>query len=213
MAQIHSLNEEQSLLQRLQSSDTALRNAAFREFVQTHSQRVYALAYKLSGNSDDADDLTQEVFVRAVEALRQFSGTSSLATWLHRITLNLHIDFTRSGRYQYSAAWDDARDNDATETWTTNASPLPDASTHAAFQQEHFQRALSMLSAQQRTVVVLRFMHEYSLEEIAQELGVSVGTIKTLVFRAVRSLREALRLYRQEFSSSHSSLNDHESQA
>ncbi|MCU0425583.1 MAG: sigma-70 family RNA polymerase sigma factor [Candidatus Kapabacteria bacterium] len=202
MAQIHSLNDEHGLVQRLQSSDAALRNAAFREFVRSHMQRLYTLAYKLSGNADDADDLTQEVFVRAVEALPQFSGSSSLATWLHRIAVNLHIDFTRSGRYRYSAAWDDERDNNATTTWTANAAPLPDASTHAAFQQTHFENALKTLSPQQRTVVVLRFVQEYSLEEIAEELGVSVGTVKTLVFRAVRSLREALRIYEKEFSPS-----------
>lgn len=184
----------------MKSSDARTRNAAFQEFVRLNMRRVHGLAYQLSGNSDDADDLTQEVFVRALDALPRFQGTSALATWLHRITVNLHIDFTRSGRYRYSAAWDDERDNDVTHTLTTTASPLPDASVDAAFQQDHFERALRTLSAQQRTVVILRYVQEYSLEEIAQELGVTLGTVKTLAFRAVRSLRKALRLYQAEFS-------------
>jgi RNA polymerase sigma-70 factor (ECF subfamily) len=200
MAQLHTLSDESNLIDRMKSSDAIVRNAAFQEFIRLNMRRVHALAYQLSGNSDDADDLTQEVFVRALEALPRFQAASTLATWLHRITVNLHIDFTRSGRYRYSAAWDDERDNDATHTLTTTASPLPDASTDAAFRHEHFEQALCTLPAQQRTVVVLRYVQEFSLEEIAQELGVTVGTVKTLIFRAVRSLRKALRIYQTEFS-------------
>ncbi|MBD1209764.1 MAG: RNA polymerase sigma factor [Ignavibacteria bacterium] len=200
MAQLHTLSDEPHLIERMKSSDAAVRNAAFREFVRLNMRRVYAHAYQLSGNSDDADDLTQEVFVRALEALPRFQGASALATWLHRITVNLHIDFTRSARYRYAAAWDDTRDNDATHTLTTSAAPLPDARADGAFRHAHFEQALGTLPAQQRTVVVLRYLQEYSLEEIAEELGVTLGTVKTLIFRAVRGLRKALSIYEQEFS-------------
>ncbi len=199
MAHLYKITDEATLVQQLKSSDAAVRNAAFRDFVRLHTQRVNNLAFQLSGNREDADDLTQEVFVRALESLSRFQGISSLATWLHRITVNMHIDYTRSGRYRYTTAWDDARDDDATEAFGMSAMPLPDTSTDSAFQQEHFERALASLPAQQRTVAVLRFVQEYSLDEIAQELGVTVGTVKTLVFRAVRSLRTALQLYRTDF--------------
>lgn len=191
---------EASLVERMKSSDTNERNAAFREFVRLYSPRVYGLAYQLCGNKDNADDITQEVFVRAVEALHRFQGTASLSTWLHRITLNLHIDTMRSAHARYSAAWDDVRDNNAKEAYGMNPQPLPDASTDGALQQERFEQALSTLPTQQRAVVILRFVQEFSLEEIAHELGVTVGTVKTLVFRAVRTLRDALHSYRAEFS-------------
>ena len=184
------------LLQRLKARE----DAAFREFVRLYQRRVFALAMQLLGNTDDADDLTQEVFIKAHGAMANFQGASSLYTWLHRITVNLYIDFTRSGRYRTIAAWNDKRDNDATSAFAQAPYTLPDTSTDARFQHEHIEQALQILSPQQRAVFTLRHFQDLSLEEVADELGVSVGTVKTLLFRAVRQLRERLAFYKTDLA-------------
>jgi RNA polymerase sigma-70 factor (ECF subfamily) len=179
------------LLQRLKEGD----DAAFREFVRVNERRLFAFAMQLSGNREDAEDLVQEAFIKAHGMIASFRGESALYTWLHRIVVNLYIDFTRSGRYRTMTAWDDERDNDTETAYLHSPQPSPEARTNAALQQEHLERALQHLSPQQRTVFVLRYFQEFSLEEIAQELGVTVGTVKTQIFRAVKELRERLTFY------------------
>lgn len=182
------------LLQRLRAGEST----AFREFVRLYQRRLMTLALQLSGNREDAEDIVQEAFIKAYSALHSFNGTSALYTWLHRITVNLYIDHTRSGRYKTMASWDEERDN-LSETAHLQSSPRsPEMLTNAQFQQEHIERALTALSAQQRVVFVLRYFQEYSLDEIAEELGVTVGTVKTLLFRAVRLLRDKLSWYQNE---------------
>jgi RNA polymerase sigma-70 factor, ECF subfamily len=185
---------DEHLLQRLKARE----DAAFREFVRLYQRRVFALAMQLLGNSDDADDLTQEAFIKAHSAITSFQGASSLFTWLHRITVNLYIDTTRSGRYRTITAWNDDRDNDSTRAFAQTPHTSPDTSTDAQFQSEHIERALQTLSPQQRAVFILRHFEDLSLEEVAIELGVSVGTVKTLLFRAVRQLRERLAFYKTD---------------
>jgi RNA polymerase sigma-70 factor, ECF subfamily len=194
-ANSHSNSTE--LLRRLQHGE----EQAYREFVRDHERTVYALAYRLTGNRADAEDLTQDVFVKAIEAVRTFQGASLLQTWLHRIATNLFIDQTRSARHRYSAAWNEERDGESIHSATSGALPHTDASIESGVQNAHIERALASLSPQQRAVFVLRHFHDYALEEIASDLGVSVGTVKTQLFRATRNLRDALRIYKQDFES------------
>lgn len=182
------------LLQRLKAGD----HAAFREFVRLYERRLYTLAVQLSGNREDAEDLVQEAFVKAHAALANFHGASSLYTWLHRIAVNLHIDFTRSGRYRYVTRWDDERDNDVEAAQFQVQTISPEAATHADLQQQHIEQALQTLTSRERAVFVLRHFQELSLDEVAEELGVTVGTVKTLLFRATRQLREKLKFYEYE---------------
>jgi RNA polymerase sigma-70 factor (ECF subfamily) len=186
-------DDEQELLRQMKSVDAKVRNAAFERCVQTYSRRVYALAYRLIGEAAEAEDLTQETFIQMLQSLPRFQAASSLGTWLHRITLNAYIDHTRSGRYKYAAAWNDARDAQALRLLESPVRALPDEQLESALFAERFEAALRGLSPQQRAVAVLRFTEGYSLEEIAEELGVHIGTVKTLLFRAVRALRVALK--------------------
>ncbi len=183
---------EAHLLQRLKASD----GTAFREFVRLYQRRLYTLAFQLLGNREDAEDLVQEAFIKAHGALAQFHGASSLYTWLHRIAVNLYIDYTRSGRYRAIQQWDDTRDDNTNKAQWHTPQPSPEASYQAVLQQEHIELALHKLTAQQRAVFVLRHYQDLSLEEVADELHVTVGTVKTLLFRAVRELREHLAVYR-----------------
>jgi RNA polymerase sigma-70 factor (ECF subfamily) len=198
------IQNDHHLLQRLKARE----DEAFREFVRLYQRRVFALALQLLGNSDDADDLTQEAFIKAHGAMESFQGASSLYTWLHRITVNLYIDFTRSGRYRTITAWNDERDNEATSAFAHVPHTPPDTSTDAQFQSEHIEQALQTLSPQQRAVFVLRHFEDLSLEEVAQELGVSIGTVKTLLFRAVRQLRERLAFYKTDLALQPNNTND-----
>jgi RNA polymerase sigma-70 factor, ECF subfamily len=186
------IQQDYHLLQRLKARE----DSAFREFVRLYQRRVFALATQLLGNSDDADDLTQEVFIKAHSAIANFQGASSLYTWLHRITVNLYIDFTRSGRYRTMTTWNDERDNEATSAFVQTPHIQPDVSVDAQLQSEHIKLALRYLSPQQRAIFVLRHFQDLSLDEVADEVGVSVGAVKTQLFRAVRQLRERLSFYK-----------------
>jgi RNA polymerase sigma-70 factor, ECF subfamily len=187
---------ESLLVQRLKGGD----DAAFREFVRFYQRPVFALAMQLLGNSDDADDLTQEVFIKANGSIAAFQGASLLSTWLHRIAVNLYIDFTRSGRYRTMTAWNDERDNQATSAFAQMPHTSPESSADAQFQHEYIQQALQTLSPQQRAVFTLRHFEDLSLEEIATALGVSTGTVKTQLFRAIRQLRERLSFFKGDLA-------------
>lgn len=184
---------EQDLLRRLQSSNATESRKAFREFVESNERRVYALAYHLTGNAWDAEDLAQEVFVKAFLHIDKFQGQSRLFTWLHRMTVNAYLDNKRSSAYRT------LRDAEELDDETESASERrPDESAGDTIEAERIAAAVEKLSPQQRAVFVLRHYHERQLDEIAETLKVTQGTVKTLLFRAVRRLRELLAPYYRE---------------
>jgi RNA polymerase sigma-70 factor (ECF subfamily) len=156
------------------------------EVVREHADRVYRLAYRLSGNRADAEDLTQETFVRVFRSLASYSP-GTFEGWLHRITTNLFLDMARrKQRIRFDALPDDAGDRLA-----SNA-----AGPEQAFSEMHLdpeiQHALDALPPDFRAAVVLCDLEELSYEEIAATLGVKVGTVRSRIHRGRVLLREAL---------------------
>ena len=157
------------------------------EIVRDNSARVYRLAYRLTGNRHDAEDLTQETFVRVFRSLDSYvPGT--FAGWLHRITTNLFLDQARRRkRIRIDAMGDD------TERWTTSdelASPER-AFEHGNLDQD-VQRALDELPPEYRAAVVLCDIEGLSYEEIAVTLGIKLGTVRSRIHRARARLRVSL---------------------
>src|SRR5690242_3263982 len=156
------------------------------EVVREHADRVYRLAYRLSGNRADAEDLTQETFVRVFKSLAEYTP-GTFEGWLHRITTNLFLDMVRRRqRIRFDALPDDAGDRLA-----SNA-----AGPEQAYAEMHLdpeiQRALDALPADFRAAVVLCDLEELSYEEIAATLGIKVGTVRSRIHRGRVLLREAL---------------------
>jgi RNA polymerase sigma-70 factor (ECF subfamily) len=187
-------DESPQLVERLRAGEPA----AFREMVECYQRDVYALAYDLCGNHHDAEDLSQEVFIKAFRAIGSFRADARLGSWLYRITMNAHIDNKRRKPVQLVSI--DAHEDD-------DAQPLrrlefaasgarPDQTAGAARFQVDVENALDALSAQERTVFVLRHYHDMKIGEISQSLSIAEGTVKSLLFRSMRKLRDRLAHYR-----------------
>jgi RNA polymerase sigma-70 factor (ECF subfamily) len=156
------------------------------EIVSTHSARVYRLAYRLTGNQHDAEDLTQEVFVRVFRSLSTYTP-GTFEGWLHRITTNLFLDMVRRRqRIRFDALGDDAAER----------LPSREPSPAQHFNDTHFdadvQQALDTLAPEFRAAVVLCDIEGLSYEEIAATLGVKLGTVRSRIHRGRSHLRKAL---------------------
>ncbi|MFH8613977.1 RNA polymerase sigma factor SigE [Streptomyces sp. NPDC017979] len=157
------------------------------EIVSTHSGRVYRLAYRLTGNQHDAEDLTQEVFVRVFRSLSTYTP-GTFEGWLHRITTNLFLDMVRrKQRIRFDSLGDDAAER----------LPSREPSPQQAFNDTHFdadvQQALDTLAPEFRAAVVLCDIEGLSYEEIAATLGVKLGTVRSRIHRGRSHLRKALK--------------------
>ena len=172
-------------------SDTAVSSPVWAmprwdEVVRTHADRVYRLAYRLSGNRADAEDLTQETFIRVFRSLAEYQP-GTFEGWLHRITTNLFLDMVRRRqRIRFDALPEDAGDRLASrEAGPEDAYELNNLDPE-------IQRALDALPPDFRAAVVLCDLEELSYEEIAATLGIKVGTVRSRIHRGRVLLREAL---------------------
>nr|WP_232784500.1 RNA polymerase sigma factor SigE [Carbonactinospora thermoautotrophica] len=157
------------------------------EIVRAHAQRVYRLAYRLTGNQHDAEDLTQEVFVRVFRSLSSYTP-GTFEGWLHRITTNLFLDLARRrSRIRFEGLAEDAGERLA------GREPSPAQAYDDAHLDADVQRALDALPPEFRAAVVLCDIEGLSYEEIAATLGVKLGTVRSRIPRGRAQLREALR--------------------
>ncbi|GIG40382.1 RNA polymerase sigma factor SigE [Cellulomonas phragmiteti] len=160
---------------------------SWEQIVREHSGRVYRLAYRLTGNRHDAEDLTQETFVRVFRSLHTYSP-GTFEGWLHRITTNLFLDQARRRqRVRIEPIGDD------TERWSsTDLLATPERAFEAANLDHDVQRALDELPPEYRAAVVLCDIEGLSYEEIAVTLGIKLGTVRSRIHRARARLRVAL---------------------
>jgi RNA polymerase sigma-70 factor (ECF subfamily) len=159
---------------------------SWEQIVEDHSARVYRLAYRLTGNAHDAEDLTQEVFVRVFRSLHTFQP-GTFEGWLHRITTNLFLDGARrKSRIRFDALPEDA----------DNRLPSSALTPDVAFANQMFdadiETALAALPPDFRAAVVLCDVEGLSYEEIADVLGVKMGTVRSRIHRGRALLRKAL---------------------
>lgn len=162
-------------------------DAAFQEIFSDYQDRIYNCVYRLMGNAEDANDLTQETFLRAYAALPKIKGELKVGPWLYRIATNLCMDQLRRRRLIRWEPWDVftsifhprhvARDN-----------PEQDAVRHES--RELVQRVLERLSPKYRTCLVLREYDGLSCQEIAEIMGSTRSAVKSLLFRAREEFRQ-----------------------
>jgi RNA polymerase sigma-70 factor, ECF subfamily len=156
------------------------------EVVRDHSARVYRLAYRLTGNVPDAEDLTQEVFVRVFRSLSSYTP-GTFEGWLHRITTNLFLDMARRRqRIRFEGLGDDAAGR------LSGDEPTPAQAFDARHLDGDVQQALAALAPEYRAAVVLCDIEGLSYEEVASTLGVKLGTVRSRIHRGRAQLRVAL---------------------
>lgn len=156
------------------------------EIVEQHSARVFRLAYRLTGNQHDAEDLTQEVFIRVFRSLDSFKP-GSFEGWIHRITTNLFLDrVRRKSKFRFD------RFGEGAEERLTAADPSPERAWNDAMLDADVEAALAALPDEFRVAVVLCDIEGLSYEEIADVLGVKLGTVRSRIHRGRKQLRGAL---------------------
>ncbi|GAB3112958.1 RNA polymerase sigma factor SigE [Janibacter alkaliphilus] len=156
------------------------------QVVSEHSARVYRLAYRLTGDPHDAEDLTHDVFVRVFRSLDGYTP-GTFEGWLHRITTNLFLDRARrKQRLRFDALTDEL------SARLHAAQPGPEQVFDATHLDEDVQRALDALPPQFRAAVVLCDIEGLSYEEVAEVLGIKLGTVRSRIHRGRAQLRESL---------------------
>jgi RNA polymerase sigma-70 factor (ECF subfamily) len=172
---------------------TMLELADFDEVVRLYRPRILRFLLSSLTERDAAETLTQECFLKAWNARNQFRGESSLGTWLTRIAVNLMRDHLRSRSLRF---WQKTRGSalDAMDIsdWIPDGRTTPEGAAVARNQVAEMWKAVDKLSANQRTVFVLRFVEEMELEEIAATVGMNLSTVKSHLYRALGTLRERM---------------------
>jgi RNA polymerase sigma-70 factor, ECF subfamily len=171
---------------------------AFRILVERHSRNVFRLAYRMTGNQHDAEEVVQEAFLRAYQKLHQFAKRANFGTWVYRIAANYAIDRMRQRRSEDAQRAPSARsvEDGGMELDPMNVvpdeSPNPERLAQSEQLADHMRRALSALTPAERTAFVMRHWGGSGIEEIAAALKSSTSAAKNTVFRAVQKLRVAL---------------------
>lgn len=185
--------EEAALIARCRGGDTT----AFDQLVLRHQQEVFAVALRMLGDRDEAQDIAQDVFVRAYRGLGSFRQEAKLSTWLISITMNLCRNrrrwWARRRRVIVASLDEPIEGEEGTrEHEVADPSPSPAQTAQALERRQYLMRAVQSLDEALRTVIVLRDIQGYSYEEIAQVLRCQVGTVKSRLNRARLRLRALL---------------------
>lgn len=171
--------------------------SAFGELVQRYQDRLYALCRRLCGNRDDAADLAQEAFVRALTALERFDQKSNFYTWLYRIAVNLALDHRRRAFRRPTRSLDGGSATEGSResilSRLESDEPSPDAAELSRERQRAVEAALAAIEDEYRTVIVLRDLEGLDYREIGEVLEIPVGTVKSRLYRGRIALRKRLR--------------------
>ena len=162
---------------------------AFEDLVTEHEKGVYAIAQRMTGNAEDAADMTQETFIKAYNSLASFRGDSKFSVWLYRIATNVCLDFLRSRSRKPTVSLS-VEDDDGEETQMDIAddSQSPELLLERGLTRDAVRRGLKSLSPEYRQILLLREIQGLSYEEIAEALALEVGTVKSRIFRARKRL-------------------------
>jgi len=180
--------DETALIRQIQAGRTAL----FADLIGRFQDRLYNFAYRLTSSPEDAADLTQETFTRAIKGIHQFKGNSRFYTWLVRIMINITNDWKTKSKNDYDLQHEMQILLERSQA--ADIVKIQDPQFHA---QNHemvdlLWRAIDRLDIPHRQVLLLRDLEQLSYDEIAQILRLTEGTVKSRIFRARESLRELL---------------------
>jgi RNA polymerase sigma-70 factor (ECF subfamily) len=177
-------------IQRAKAGDSE----GFQTLVQRHSRSVFRLAFRMTGNEADAEDVVQETFMRAYRQLDKYESRSNFSTWIYRIAANYALDLIRSRRRHNDRRVTGSDAEDGGDILDRMKSPAPgqDRVLYSGEIRERVQQALGLLTDQERIAFLLRHFEGKSIDEIGAVLSIGASATKNSIFRAVRKLREAL---------------------
>ena len=189
------LDKDTERVERARNGD----RTAFKELVTGHKNNVYCLAYDLMRSREDAEDVSQDVFIKAYRSLESFRHDAKFSSWLYRITVNTCLSLKMKKSY---SAMKTSVDLDDLETTLAEAGgPDPEKEMESGFIRGHLEKALAKLSQRERTIFIMRNESGMSFNEIVEILKIRPATARSFNFKALRKLRKELAFYRQEHSS------------
>ena len=179
------MTAEAQIVQRVLQGDVN----AFEKLVLEYEKSVYAITQRMTGNAEDAADMTQETFIKAYNSLSSFRGDSKFSVWLYRIATNVCLDFlrSRSRKPTVSLSVEDD-DGEEVELDIADESQSPERLLERGLTRDAVRRGLNALSPEYRQILLLREIQGLSYEEIADVLTLEVGTVKSRIFRARKRL-------------------------
>jgi len=177
---------DRALVRRLQDGDSGALDDLFRR----HREAAYRIAYRLLGNAEDALDVVQESFIHVLRGIGSFRGQSSFKTWLYRIVTHAALDWRRCRAVRSAASLDAESSPEPAAAGERRRSPTAEAV--AADLKEAIDKALMNVSEKNRVALVLYALEGMSYQEVAEVLGISIGTVMSRIFNARQRLRELL---------------------
>src|SRR5438309_1320253 len=185
----HSSTDDPTLVRAAQRGNMA----AFEELVARHRDKIYARAVSMMRNEEEAIDLSQEAWVKAWQRLRQFQGEASFGTWMTRIVINLCLDQLRKQKRQRTESIEEMNEESGgVERQMPVVTVNPTAGLERGELRQRIDQALSQLSHEHRTVMVLHEFEEMEYKEIAKTMGCSIGTVMSRLFYARRKMAALL---------------------
>ena len=162
---------------------------AFEQLVTPHEKMMYALAYRMCGNAEDAKDCLQDSMLRIYKALPNFRGESSLSTWFFRIVTNSCLDSHRRRKVRRAESLEQL----SQDGWNpADSAPGPSQLTENAELKRLLSKAIALLPPEIKSTVIMRDIHGFSYEEISDILGINIGTVKSRISRGREKLRNFL---------------------
>lgn len=189
-------NDENKLIERAINGDPA----AFNRLMEMHEKRMYAVALRMFGNREDAQDCLQEAMLRAYRSIGNFKAQSSFGTWVYRITMNTCLDEIRRKKNKQNASLDGMLDLG----WSpSDESAVPEKQVIRKELNRKINQCIRELPEDMRSAIIMRDIHGYSYDEIAETLNVNVGTIKSRISRGREKLREKMSDFTELFGTDH----------
>jgi RNA polymerase sigma-70 factor (ECF subfamily) len=186
--------EENLFVLRLRANE----DAAYDELVRTYHASIYHVACRMLGDPGEAADVTQDIFVKVFRNIARFKGEAALKTWIYRIAFSEILNRLRWFRRRYrhsTVSLDEADGNGNGAIQLRDEYPTPDAILESKERKTAIQKAIWKLSSQHRSIIVLRDIEGFSYGEIAEILGISIGTVKSRLARARADLKKCLMRY------------------
>ncbi|MBC5636704.1 MULTISPECIES: RNA polymerase sigma factor SigW [Ornithinibacillus] len=168
--------------------------AAFEDVILFYQDKIYQHCYRMLGNAHEAEDIAQEAFIRAYINIHSYDERRKFSTWLYRIATNLTIDRLRKRKPDYYLDAE-VKGTDGLDMYSQLAADekLPEDQLEGLELQNYIQKQIAELPAKYRSIIMLRYLEDFSLQEISEILDIPIGTVKTRIHRGREALRKKLR--------------------
>ena len=189
------LDKDTELVERARNGDLT----AFKDLVKEYKRYIYYLAFDLTRCKEDAEDISQDVFLKAYSSLKHFRGDAKFSSWLYRITVNTCYSFKKKKSYTEMKTSEDIGNLiDSKSEMNQVGSINPERETESGFIRKHIEKALQKLPQRERTIFIMRNYSEMSFDEIVEILKIHPGTARSANHKALHKLRKELAFYKNE---------------